>query len=271
MKTAVIKISGKTIDEFISTNKWAKLIRDFSQNYDGIAIVHGGGVHITEWSKKLGLEAKFHNGQRVTTKEQMAIVAAVQSGLINSQITGKLNGHGINSIGLSGIDNNTFVADYLDEKIGCVGIPKSTGNVQWILDILAKNIIPVFSSVCRDKDGNLMNVNADVFTGALAVALIADSVFFVSDVEGVKINGSIKNSLTKKEISEGITSGEITDGMIPKLESCMKLIDKGISKIWIGSSLINNSKNTAETERKKNGGTWIVNSHNRENKFVIAG
>jgi acetylglutamate kinase len=258
MKSAVIKISGKTLNEFISTENWISVIKSLYEDYEGITIIHGGGVLITEWSQKLGLEAKFNNGQRATTKEQMNIVAAVQAGLINSQMTAKLNSHGINSIGLSGIDNNTFTADYLDKDMGFVGVPNLTGSVDWILDIMKQKTILVFSSVCRDINGNLMNVNADVFTETLAAALAADSVFFISDVEGVKINGNIKEYLDENEINIGIKAGDITNGMIPKLESCIGLINRGVQKIWIGSSLINYS---SKFERKINGGTWIVGSN----------
>ncbi len=258
MKTALIKISGKTINEFLSTNKWIKIFNSLKLEYDGIILVHGAGKTISEWSEKLGLETKFINGQRVTTKEQMEVVAAVQAGVLNSQLTAKLISSGLEATGLSGIDRGTFIAKYFEEQLGFVGKPELVGSIYWIRDLISSNVIPVFSSVCTDTKGNLMNVNADIFAESLAAALQIDTVFFVSDVAGVILGGSVKESLTENEIITGIVDGEIKDGMIPKLHSCIDLLKKGINKIWIGNELNNYSKN----------GTWIVNSNERQYELL---
>ncbi len=256
MKISLIKISGKTITEFLDSDKWIRTIKCLKKEYDGIILVHGGGKSISEWSEKLGLENKFVNGQRVTTIEQMEVVAAVQAGMLNSQLTAKLNASGLNAMGLSGIDRGTFKAEYFNKDLGFVGKPQLTGSPGWIRSLIKSNVIAVFSSICMDKNGNLMNVNADVFAGALASAVNAEIVFFVSDVEGVKINGSVKNTLTCEEIISGIANGDITDGMIPKLQSCMELLNKGINKIWIGSQI----ENQFDFENGNAGnGTLIIN------------
>ncbi len=266
MKLAIIKISGKSINEFLNTDNWISILNHFSKKYNGIAIVHGAGKNISEWSEKLGLENHFISGQRVTSAKQMEVVAAIQSGILNSQINAKLNANGLESIGLSGIDRNIFTAEYFNKELGFVGKPILSGSVSWINDLLSTKVIPVFSSVCKDAEGNLMNVNADIFTEALAVALNVDSVFFISDVDGVKINGKIMETLTEEEIINGIINGEITDGMIPKLNSCIELLKKGINKVWIGSKIINFSSN--KKERINGNGTWIVNTDEREYELL---
>ncbi len=266
MKTAVIKISGKAINEFSNTDKWISMLKDLYENFSGIAIVHGAGNNISEWSGKLGLETKFINGQRVTTGAQMEVVAAVQAGLINSRLTAKLNSFGFESTGLSGIDRNTFTAEYFNKELGFVGKPILTGSAKWIFDLLKSNVIPVFSSVCRDAAGNLMNVNADIFAEVLAVAINADTVFFISDVEGVTINGSVKKTLTEEEIINGIINGDVTGGMIPKLNSCMELLKKGINKIWIGSRLNFYSRQNKDEESEN--GTWIINTNESEYELL---
>jgi acetylglutamate kinase len=193
----------------------------------------------------------------------MDVAAAVQSGLINSKLNAKLNAAGIESAGFSGIDRGSFVADYLNGKeLGFVGTPYLKGSVKWIINLLEQNVIPVFSSVCRDANGNLMNVNADVFTGAIAKAVHADTVFFLSDVEGVKINGKIKSFITEQEIVSGILSGEINNGMIPKLNSCSALIKEGIKNIWIGADL--SEKAISQLNNKYENGTWITGSTDGE-------
>jgi len=265
MKIGLLKISGKTIDEFISTEFWTNSISYLKNLFDGIIIVHGGGKIITEWAEKLGHESEFVDGQRVTSSGLLEVVAAVQSGLINSKLTAKLNSSNIEAIGLSGIDRNTFTANYINNKLGFVGKPELTGSIDWIYKLLNQNVIPVFSSVCKDSKGNLMNVNADIFTEVLALSINADTVFFVSDIKGVKINNKVKSFLNEEEINSGINSGDITDGMIPKLLSCVELLNKGISNIWIGSKLcINNAK---EKNKKYECGTWITTS-NKKHEFL---
>jgi acetylglutamate kinase len=118
--------------------------------------------------------------------------------------------------------------------------------------------IPVFSSICRDEAGNLMNVNADIFTNILAASLNAETVFFVSDVEGVLLNGKIKKEICQDEITEGINNKQITGGMIPKLQSCVSLIKSGVNKVWIGNNLSGLlSSNLAN-------GTWITKGNKKE-------
>ena len=264
MKIALLKLSGKTLNDLLTTEKWTDSIKHIRSNFDGLIIVHGAGKDISEWSNKLGLKNEFVNGHRVTTKEQMDVVAAVQAGMLNAKVVARLNATGFESAGFSGIDRNTFSAEYLDKSLGYVGKPNLTGSTAWISELLEKKVIPVFSSVCADSLGNLMNVNADLFSETLALALNADTVFFASDVNGVIINGEIKHSLTEVEILKGIETGQITEGMIPKLTSCIGLLKKGIHKIWIGSkiendlSLINSNKN----------GTWIITKYENEYELL---
>ena len=263
MNICLIKISSKAISSFVNQQKLKTQLLKLYNKYDGILIVHGAGKEITEWSDKFGIESKFIDGQRVTTKEQMRIVAAVQAGLINSELCAKINAAGFPASGYSGIDRNTFVVDQLFPKLGFVGKPALSGSTSWINNLLKENIIPVFSSVCSDKEGNLVNVNADIFAEQLAMYLKVSTVIFLSDVEGVIINGNIEEEITSEDIINGIKSGDITDGMIPKLMSCSSLLESGIERIWIGSTLnylFNNRNNSIN-------GTWIKNSSQGSSKL----
>jgi acetylglutamate kinase len=188
----------------------------------------------------------------------MDIVSAVQGGLTNSTITSFLHAKGFEAAGLNGIDRGLFVADYLDEELGYVGKPKLTGSVQWLKDLMNDGVIPVYSSVCRDIDGNLMNVNADLFTKELAIALNADTVLFVSDVEAVQIDGNKMDQMSEHDIKSGIKNGHITDGMIPKLESSVELLNKAVKKVWIGNNPTKLKFKSALLNDM--GGTWIVES-----------
>lgn len=253
-KIAVLKISGKALNDLFSSDAWITSITALKKNYDGLIIIHGAGKNISEWSLALGHEVKFIEGQRVTTEGVMEIVAAVQSGVLNAKIVSRLISSGINAVGLTGIDHGSFVAENQNKHLGFVGIPKVSGSLDWIIDLLKKDAVPVFSSMCRNAVGDLMNVNADIFTEVLASSVKAESVFFVSDVEGVKLRGDFQKYINETEILRGIMDGEITDGMIPKLNSCIDLLNKGINRIWIGSKNIEH----LFSENKNSGGTWIV-------------
>ena len=257
MNPVVLKLSGKALDSFYGNSEWAKRILKIQSSSDGLILVHGAGTMISEWSKKLGCEFKFVEGQRATTSDVMEVVAAVQAGLLNAKVTAYLQANGLNSIGLTGIDMGMFVADYLNPEMGFVGVPKQTGSNKWLINLLRENVIPVFSSVCRDTDGNLMNVNADVFTERLGESVSAAAVLFLSDVDGVKLNGKTQPLLNQQLIDEGIESGEISGGMIPKLQSCLKLLKNGVGKIWIGKE--DAFANESFTGYENLYGTWIVN------------
>ncbi|MGD8781548.1 MAG: acetylglutamate kinase [Ignavibacteria bacterium] len=256
MKIAVVKLSGKSIAEFLNDNKWINNIQKLQENFDGVIIVHGAGISITNWLNALGHKSEFIDGQRVTCDKTMEVVAAVQGGLLNSQIVSRLNANGIKATGLSGVDRGSFVAENTNEELGFVGVPIQVSSTDWMLDLTAGNVVPVISSICRDKDGNLMNVNADIFTEALSASINAECVFFISDVDGVKLNGSIQSEINEQDILQGIDNGQISDGMIPKLNSCVSLLKKGIKKVWIGSDKLEELFNdTASTNTK---GTWVV-------------
>jgi acetylglutamate kinase len=249
MELAIIKISGKSLENFTTGQAGINLIKSLRNKYSSVILIHGGGKIISEWSQKLGIEPNFHEGQRITCKDSMEITAAVQGGLINSKISAYLQTNLVKSIGLNGIDMNLFEAEYFNDKLGFVGNPKPNSDSQWLKDLLRNDIVPVFSSICRDKNGNLMNVNADLFAGAVAELLKADSIFFLSDIEGVKLKGEFQNSLSVNDLHSGLSTGEITDGMIPKINTCINLLKSGISKIWIGNDLNQNEKFMK--------GTWI--------------
>lgn len=254
MKTAVIKLSGKSIDQFLSEETWITQIRNFLKQYDGLVIVHGAGNIISDWATKLGCKSEFINGHRVTDDDMMDIVAAVQNGLVNAKIVSRLLAKNIKAGGYNGIDNDLFVAEYYNTELGYVGVPKLNSQTQWLKDLMKAKTIPVFASICRDAKGHLMNVNADLFTMVLAESIQADSVIFLSDVDGVKIYGTTQTHISESDIHHGIRNGEIKDGMIPKLQSSLNLIKKGVNKVWIGNDL------HQLTHSSKSKGTWVVSS-----------
>ena len=258
MKIVLLKLSGKALNEFTTNHHYVEMLKDLKENYDGLIIVHGAGKMITEWSSAMNLASQFVNGQRKTTKDIKDVVSAVQGGLTNSTITSFLQSKNFDATGLNGIDRNLFIADYLNKELGFVGIPKLNGDITWLKDLMKSGVIPVYSSVCRDIDGNLMNVNADLFAKELAIALAVDTVLFVSDIDAVKINGVDMFEISENDIKIGIENGNITDGMIPKLESGIELLNKAVKKVWIGNNPTRLKFKSALLNDM--GGTWIVES-----------
>lgn len=155
MKTAIIKLSGKAIESFTKNEDWLKAFKKIKNQYDGVVIIHGAGSMISEWSSALGIDVSFYKGQRVTDKNVMEVVTAVQAGLVNKQIVSFLQTNDHEAIGLSGIDRGFFEAKYLDKNLGYVGIPEKSGTKKWVMQLLEDNVIPVFSSVCQDNQETL--------------------------------------------------------------------------------------------------------------------
>ncbi len=234
MKVTIIKLSGKKLNEIGSGFDIVKLIQSVQQSGSKVILIHGGGKQITEWSKKLGVESEFIDGQRVTTDKVIPIVAAVQAGYLNKLIVAQLNKLGIDAFGISGIDGNSFRAEIVDENLGFVGKPYINGTLDWLINMINKNIVPVFASICMDDNGNLLNVNADYFVELIARELNAEEVYYFSDVNGVHIKDITVKVMSTEEIGMHISDGEITGGMIPKLLSAVELINNGVKKIWIG-------------------------------------
>lgn len=258
MKILLLKLSGKVLDDLFVNDFQIGIIKELKNSYDALVIVHGGGNRISQWSERMGYESKFLDGHRITDSDMMEVVAAVQAGLLNGKLVGRLQTNQINAIGLTGIDNGLFIAEYLNQNLGYAGVPVLSGDIGWLYSIIKNDIVPVFSSICRDKEGNLMNINADIFAKELAIAIQADTVLFLSDIEGIRINGSQKDLINEIDINEGIANGQITDGMIPKFLSCLDLLKYGINKVWIGSDLSNHNYTDLINNNLK--GTWIVKS-----------
>lgn len=257
MKVALLKLSGKRVDEFTHDDKWISVIECIARSYDGLIMVHGAGSLISQWSDAFSLKPVFIEGLRVTCEKTMEIVAAVQSGLVNARLVSHMQKHNLSALGLTGIDRGLFVAEYNDRRLGFVGTPVIASDPSWVLECAVGGTVPVFSSICRDSEGNLMNVNADLFAESLSKALCAHTVLFVSDIDAVMINGTKKHMLTEHEILHGIANGSIKDGMIPKMQSALQLLKGGVANIWIGSDL-HDLDFSYDRYNFNNRGTWIA-------------
>ena len=201
-----------------------------------VVLVHGSGPEISDTLKRIGKEAKFVDGLRVTDRETVEVVQMVLAGKINKTLVKLLESKGGKAMGISGIDGHMIMAKVKDEKLGYVGEITSV-NVQPILDLLEKDYIPVISTVGSDLEGNTYNINADTAAAHIAGALRAERLITMTDITGVMMDPHDPESLmpcidlvdARQLMEEGVISG----GMIPKIECCIDAISYGVRKVII--------------------------------------
>jgi len=201
-----------------------------------IVLVHGGGPEISDTMKKLGKEAVFVDGLRVTDKETVDIVQMVLAGKINKTLVNLLEMKGGKAMGISGMDGRLIEAKIKDERLGYVGeITKI--HIQPVFDLLEKGYIPVISTLGCDREGNAYNINGDTAAAWIAGALQAKRLIMLTDIAGLlrdkddpaTLIPEITVSQAHKLQGEGVISG----GMIPKVECCIEAIEHGVDKVII--------------------------------------
>ena len=230
-----------------------KVARDFARDMvlleqSGVnpVVVHGGGPQIGAMLNKLGIKSEFSGGLRITDKATVEIVEMVLAGSINKQIVGFINAEGGRAIGLCGKDGNMVTATKIARTIydadsnierhvdlGFVGEPSKVDTT--VLDqVLGRELIPVLAPVAQGADGETYNINADTFAGAIAGALGAKRLLFLTDVPGVlDKNKQLIKELKISGIPALIADGTITGGMIPKVETCIYAIEQGVEGVVI--------------------------------------
>ena len=201
-----------------------------------VVLVHGGGPEISETMKRLGKQAQFVNGLRVTDKETVDIVQMVLAGKVNKTLVNLLQMKGGHAVGLSGIDGGIIEATMKDEALGYVG--KITRiRTQPITDLLEKNYIPVISTVASDRQGNTYNINGDTAAAYIAGALNAVRLIMMTDIAGILRDkddpSTLIPALTVKEAKKLFDEGVISGGMIPKVDCCIEAINKGVKHVVI--------------------------------------
>ena len=201
-----------------------------------VVLVHGGGPEISETMKRLGKQAQFVNGLRVTDKETVDIVQMVLAGKVTKSLVNLLQMKGGHAVGLSGIDGGIIEATMKDETLGYVG--KITRiRTQPITDLLEKNYVPVISTVASDRLGNTYNINGDTAAAYIAGALNAERLIMMTDIAGILRDkddpSTLIPALTVKEAKKLFDEGVISGGMIPKVDCCIEAIDKGVKHVVI--------------------------------------
>lgn len=252
MKTVVLKVGGRLLDEAT----WPTVVAEVAGlrgRGHAVVIVHGGGPEITEMSARLGLEARFVQGRRVTDPSTLAVAEMVLSGVINRRLVGGLQRQGIPALGLSGRDLDLIVARRRP-GLGEVGEPVHVRRE--VLEALLQNDwVVVLAPICSDGHGRALNVNADEVAAAVAGALEAECLLLLTDTPGVlDAAGRRLPWLTPKAFDRLVQAGIIRDGMIPKAAAAVEALARGVRRVLItGLGPVALTRQIEEG----GGGTWV--------------
>jgi acetylglutamate kinase len=245
-KVVVVKYGGHAMGDPDLARAFARDITLLETSGVRPIVVHGGGPQIGEMLTRLGIKSEFRAGLRVTDKPTVEVVEMVLAGSINKEIVMAINAEGGKAVGLSGKDGNMVFAERVtrtikdpdsnverDIDLGFVGEPKTVNRA--VIDMLLKaELIPVIAPVAPGSDGHTYNVNADTFAGAIAGALGAARLLFLTDVPGVlDRNGQLIRELRRAEAEALIADGTVYGGMIPKVETCIEALRRGVEGVVI--------------------------------------
>jgi acetylglutamate kinase len=245
-QVVVIKYGGHAMGDRAAAEDFAEDVVLLEQSGIKPVVVHGGGPQIGKMLEKLGIKSEFKGGLRVTDQATVEVVEMVLAGSINKQIVGWIGAEGGKAVGLSGKDGNMVMArkvtrtaidpDSNIEKVvdlGFVGEPEQV-NREVLDQVLQAELIPVLAPVAIGQDGQTYNVNADTFAGAIAGALTAKRLLLLTDVPGVlDKNKNLIPEMTIEDCRRLIADGTITDGMIPKIETCIYALERGVEAVVI--------------------------------------
>ncbi|HTE51433.1 MAG TPA: acetylglutamate kinase [Kofleriaceae bacterium] len=241
-KTVVVKIGGAALDDQALRRRFAEDLVLLHWVGLQMVVVHGGGVQVSAMLERLGLPARFVDGIRVTDAATLEVVEMVLGGSLNKELVRLVQMLGGRAVGLTGKDGGLARAVRLTPTPGRDGgDPVGLGLVgevaaidRAIIDRLLPGFIPIVAPLAVDADGQTLNVNADPFAAALAVALGAEKLVLLTDTEGVKDGaGSLIPSLTTGDARRLRASGAVSGGMIPKLENALGAVERGVRKVHI--------------------------------------
>ncbi|WP_165040859.1 acetylglutamate kinase [Dysgonomonas sp. ZJ709] len=241
-KLTIIKVGGKIVEEADSLKQ---LLKDFSQIEGYKLLVHGGGRSATKLAERLGIESHMVNGRRITDEETLKVVTMVYGGLVNKNIVAGLQAQGVNALGLTGADMNLIRSEkrpVKDVDYGFVGDVKEV-NVNFLVSLISQGVVPVLAPLTHDKEGHMLNTNADTIAGETAKALAKSfdvSLVYCFEKRGVLMDENDDNSviprLNKADFERLVKEKIIQGGMIPKLENSFASIEAGVKEVIITSA-----------------------------------
>lgn len=238
-KLTIIKVGGKIVEEEATLRK---LLQDFSALEGYKILVHGGGRSATKIASQLGIESQMVEGRRITDAETLKVVTMVYGGLVNKNIVAGLQSLNVNALGLTGADMNLIRSEkrpVTTVDYGYVGDVKEV-NATLLVSLIKQGIVPVLAPLTHDKEGNMLNTNADTIAGETAKALAASfdvTLVYCFEKKGVLRDENNDNTLipliNRNTFTQLVTEGIIQGGMIPKLENSFQAIEAGVKEVII--------------------------------------
>jgi acetylglutamate kinase len=199
-------------------------------------LVHGGGPQIGEFTERLGMTPEFRDGLRVTDAETLDVARMVLVGKVNRDLVAALNVHGPVAVGVAGEDAGLIAAEPRDPSLGFVG-DVSDVNPSVLQSLLTEGLIPVVSTIGADAEGQAYNINADAVAGALAAAIGATKLMYLTDVPGLLADvddpASLIGQVTVGDLDDMVTRGAVAGGMIPKVTACVDAVRAGVGSVHI--------------------------------------
>ncbi|MDR0835509.1 MAG: acetylglutamate kinase [Tannerella sp.] len=241
-KLTIVKVGGKVVE---NDNSLHNLLTNFAEIEGYKLLVHGGGVLATKMAEQLGIESRMVEGRRITDIDTLRIVTMVYAGLVNKNIVASLQALNINAIGMTGADLNIIRSVKRPVKTidyGFVGDVEEI-NAEALKLLLNNGFIPVLSPITHDKQGNLLNTNADTIANETAKALAKHfdvSLIYCFDKSGVLLDENDDNSvipeINRSMFEQYKAEGIIQGGMIPKLENALQAVEKGVRQVFIAKA-----------------------------------
>jgi len=273
-KTFVVKISGKLTEDHDNLASLCEELALMHQVGIRLCVVHGGGKQLTDLAEQMGVEQTIINGRRVTDDATLDMAKMIFAGKINTDILAALRNHGVNSVGLSGIDGNIVLAERRPPKDL---INQATGESEFVdfghvgdvveIDdrllrvLLDHDYLPVVSPLGADSRGRVYNINADTIAAEIAVRLEAEKLILLSDVDGIYLrpgeSATKLSRLTVDEVTKLLADGVATGGMIPKLQNITELLHRGVRSAHIIKGSLRNTL-LSEVFTDEGTGTMIV-------------
>jgi acetylglutamate kinase len=228
----VLKMGGQELDDPEIVKQGGQAVAALDEPP---ILVHGGGKEIRELQKRLGVEPQYIDGLRVTDAESLDIVQMVLVGRVNKRLVSSLLQAGVDALGMSGVDRNAVKAEKLHHHGGDLGLVGRVVEVRTEVfrHLLDEGITPTLSPLCYGADGSMFNVNADHVAVAVAIAMPAEQLVFISNVPGVLRDKKVLPRLTIAEVARLVEEKVITDGMIPKTDSAVEAVRAGVAAVRI--------------------------------------
>jgi acetylglutamate kinase len=249
MKPMLVKVSGHELDDESYLREFAQVIKGLNAP---VVIVHGGGAEISAMQKVMGIEPRYQDGVRITDEPSLRVVEMVLCGTVNKRLVRFLISAGVDAFGMSGVDRGLVRATRMAHPTQDMGFTGSVSAVRGdVLQAwLAGGVTPVIAPVCLGADADTTyNVNADHVAGAVASAIGASRVVFLTNVQGVLVDGVLAPTLTPSRTQELIENGTIFGGMIPKVQTALHALERGVPNAVI----------TDLSGLKSGGGTTFTN------------